>query len=295
MDPIRWVEGRSPLSSYDATMILAFGGWNDAGEAATSTVVNLRETLEAETFATVDPEGYYDYQQVRPQITVEGGEVRDLVWPTVELSHAGTPAGDLVFVVGPEPQYRWRDFCGQIVSVAHRTGCTRVIALGALLADVPHTRPSRLRATASDPSLLHLSGVEGADYEGPTGIVGALMAEFQEMGIESTSFWATVPHYVSMAPNPQGMLALTQAVRQVVGVPSDLGELEAAADSYVERISDAMEDNAEVQAYVRMLEGRHDAATGATGGPSGLSEDDLPTGEELADELQRFLRSQTED
>lgn len=278
-------------------MIVAFGGWNDAGEAATATILNLRELLAAEPFATLDPEGYFDYQQVRPQIRVQDGVVGDLVWPTIEFAHAGSPAGDVILAVGPEPQYMWRDVCRRFVTIAERSGVTRVVALGALLADVPHTRPSRLQGTASDPALLHLFDVDGADYEGPTGIVGVLMAELQDAGIESASLWATVPHYVSMAPNPQGVLALTGAVRLVIGRPDDLGELEAAADSYVEQVSDAMEDNAEVQAYVRMLEGRHDAAqeSSGTAAASALSEEDLPTGDELAAELQRFLRSQSED
>lgn len=272
-----------------ATMFVAFGGWNNAGEVATATLTHLSELLGAVPFAKVASEPFFDYQQVRPQITVTNGVINDLVWPKIEFSHAETPSGHVVFAIGPEPQYNWQDFCRQFITVIREIGVARVVALGALLADVPHTRPTSLQGTASDPALLDMLDIPGADYEGPTGAVGALLAELQATNIESGSVWALVPHYVSVTPNPQGMLGLSRLVQRLVGEPMNLTKLEQTASEYESQISEAIRDNVDVQAYVNMLEGRADSMISQ---PRPLSERDLPTGDELAAELQRFLSSQ---
>lgn len=269
-------------------MVLAFGGWNDAGEAATGAVMWLREVLGAETFVNLPGDAYYDYQQVRPIVTVEDGLVRDVSWPKVSLSATTEPPAPLVLAHAFEPQYLWQEFCSEIVSVARDSGVKLVIFLGALLADVPHTRPAPMVATASSDTVRMRVGVDGANYIGPTGIVGAAAKAFADAGFDTVGIWASASHYVSAEANPNAMLSLLEKVHHVCGIDLDLENLEATVEAWRKRVDEAMADHPDVSAYVRMLERRVDA--GDEG--AALRAEDLPSGEELADELQRFLRDQ---
>lgn len=277
-----------PQFATAPTMVLAFGGWNDAGEAATGAVVWLREELGAEAFVQLPGDAYYDYQQVRPIVTVEDGLVRDVAWPKVTLSAATASPTPLVLAHAFEPQYLWPDFCAELVRVGRDNGVKFVLFLGALLADVPHTRPAPLVATASSDTVRMRMGVDGANYIGPTGIVGVAAKAFADAGFETASIWASASHYVSAEANPNAMHSLLDKVRQLCGVELDLGSLDSTVESWRKRVDEAMEDHPDVSAYVRMLERRVDAGDGG----GALRAEDLPSGEELADELQQFLRDQ---
>ncbi|MFN8104131.1 MAG: PAC2 family protein [Acidimicrobiia bacterium] len=269
------------------TLVLAFGGWNDAGEAATGAVLWLRDQLHAEPFVDIAGDAYYDFQQVRPIVTVTDGLVRDVSWPKVTLS--ATPPGTAPLVLGHgfEPQYMWPDFCADLVAVATDCGARQVVFLGSLLADVPHTRVSPLVATASTDSVRIRMGVEGANYIGPTGIVGAAAKAFADAGFETVSMWASASHYVSAEMNPNAMLALLDKLRGVCGIDLDTSALNATVDTWRAKVDEAMAEHPDVSAYVRMLERRVDDGTGE---PAPFRADELPSGDEIAAELQRFLR-----
>ncbi|MBX7158702.1 MAG: PAC2 family protein [Acidimicrobiia bacterium] len=275
------------------TLVLAFGGWNDAGEAATGSVLWLRDELDAEPFVEIAGDAYYDFQQVRPIVTVEDGLVREVTWPRVTLSATSSGTGSpIVLGHGFEPQYLWPDFCADLVQVATDCGAGGIVFLGSLLADVPHTRPSPLVATASSDAVRIRTGIEGANYIGPTGIVGAAAKAFADAGFETVSIWASASHYVSAEANPNAMLSLLEKVREVCGVDVDTGALNATVQSWRAKVDEAMEDHPDVAAYVRMLERRVDSGGD---GPAPLRAEDLPSGDELAAEFQRFLRDHGEE
>lgn len=274
-------------------MVLAFGGWNDAGEAATNAVSYLEESLGAVPFVRLGGDPFYDLQQVRPIVTVEDGLVTGLEWPAVTFSVAEATVTPLVLASGFEPQFRWRDFSQRLIDVARDAGVTEVLFLGSLLADVPHTRPAPLVGTASSDDLRDRLGLAGANYIGPTGVVGAAAQAFADAGFPAASCWASASHYVSATPNPNAQLALVHKVVEVCGADLGLTGLRTAAREWEGRVDEAMTEHPDVVAYVRQLEQRFDAGDGTGDGDDGgeLTAEDLVSGEELAAELQRFLRS----
>lgn len=268
-------------------MVCAFQGWNDAGDAASSAVSFMSAALGASRFALLDTEEFYDLQANRPQIRIDDGGARQIDWPSVEISAAGVPRAprDLVFVQGIEPSLRWRTFSSLIVELAEALGVQTVLTLGALLADVPHSRPVAMTGFASDPSLLERMGTSSPGrYEGPTGIVGVLHGAFAEAGLPAMSLWASVPHYVAAAPSPKAALALVRRVESVVGVSVDASELESAAAAYERQVGLAVAGDPDVQAFVERLE------QDAESEEQPLTPDDLPSGELIAKDFQRFLR-----
>ncbi len=264
----------------------AFKGWNDAGESATSAAAFMGASLDASRFATIDPEDFVDFQATRPQVKLVEGKTRRVEWPEWEVYEARVPRAprDLVILTGPEPSYRWRGFCGQVVELAEALGVQMVVTLGALLADVPHSRPVGVTAYASDPMLVERLSLQAPTYEGPTGITGVLQTACAEAGMPAASLWAAVPHYVAVAPNPKGALAILRRLESLVGVTVDASDLESAAVDYERQVSRAVELDPEVQAFVERLERAADAEEG----PTDLSQ--LPSGDVLAREFQRFLR-----
>ena len=264
----------------------AFKGWNDAGESATSAAAFMGASLDASRFATIDPEDFVDFQATRPQVKLVEGKTRRVEWPEWEVYEARVPRAprDLVILTGPEPSYRWRGFCAQVVELAEALGVQMVVTLGALLADVPHSRPVGVTAYASDPMLVERLSLQAPTYEGPTGITGVLQTACAEAGMPAASLWAAVPHYVAVAPNPKGALAILRRLESLVGVTVDASDLEAAAVDYERQVSRAVELDPEVQAFVERLERAADAEEG----PTDLSQ--LPSGDVLAREFQRFLR-----
>jgi proteasome assembly chaperone (PAC2) family protein len=267
-------------------MIAAFRGWNDGGQAATLAAGYLARLWEAEKFADIDPELFVDFQATRPQVSLEDGRTRRIEWPENVFFRGRIPGTerDAVLLVGVEPNYRWRTFSDLIGDLARELGVELVVTLGALLADVPHTREAPVTGAATDPKLVDELGLQLSRYEGPTGIVGILLDACRRSGIPSVSLWAAVPHYVSLAPSPRAARALCERLGSVIGAAIDVAELAEAEASYVEQVSQAVASDSETAAYVEELEQRADSLDWLeeSGG--------LPSGEALAAEIARFLR-----
>lgn len=263
-------------------LVAAFRGWNDGGQGATLAAGHLARVWNAARFADVDPEGFYDFQATRPHVSLVDGISRQLDWPDNAFFHASIAGAerDVVLLIGVEPNLRWRTFSDHVVGLARELGVELAVTLGALLADVPHTRPAPVTGTATDPALVDRLGLESSRYEGPTGIVGVLHDACRRAELPSVSLWAAVPHYVSLAPSPRAALALTTRLGELLEIPVPTGELEEAARRYSEQVSEAVAADEETAAYVEELERRSDE----------LEEDDLPSGDALAEQLTRFLR-----
>ena len=268
-------------------LVAAFRGWNDGGQGASLGGGYLARQWGAESFAEIESENFYDFQAVRPHVSLEEGLTRKLEWPANTFLHAPIPDldRDVVLLLGVEPNLRWKTYSGLVLELAQELGVELVVALGSLLADVPHTRPAPVSAAASDPALVDELGVEPSRYEGPTGIVGILLDACRQAEIPSVSLWAAVPHYVSLAPSPRAALALCRRLGELVGTDIDVAELEQAAEEYTEQVTEAVASDAETAAYVEELERRVDLMEAA---------EELPSGESLAAELTRFLREREE-
>src|SRR5690348_6760552 len=264
-------------------LVAAFRGWNDGGQGASLGGGYLARQWSAEEFAEIESENFYDFQAVRPHVSLEEGLTRKLEWPANTFLHAPIPDldRDAVVMLGVEPNLRWKTYSQLVLDLAQELRVELVVTLGSLLADVPHTRPAPVSAAASDPALVEELGVEPSRYEGPTGILGVLLDACRRAGIPSVSLWAAVPHYVSLAPSPRAALALCRRLGELVGTDIDLAELEQAAEEYNEQVTEAVASDADTAAYVEDLERRVDLMEAA---------EELPSGESLAAELTRFLR-----
>jgi len=273
-------------------LITAFTGWNDAAEAATTAARYLATTFHAEKFAEIDPEEFYHFGLTRPYVRFKPGSEteREIVWPATEFSVARAPelSRDLVIAVAGEPHLKWRTYCASVLELAQRCEVTLVLMLGALLAEVPHTRPVRVAGGASDPELAARLGVRPTRYEGPTGIVGVLNTVCREQGLPTASVWANVPHYISGIENPKAALALVQRVLTLLNVEADLTDLEDATRQFEQNLAEIVAQNAKIKAYVAKLESR-DAAEAAEAEPAAS---DLPPASELVEEIEQFLRQQ---
>jgi predicted ATP-grasp superfamily ATP-dependent carboligase len=284
MQPLIW-ESR-PDGLRAPALVCAFTGWNDAGDAASAALRFFGASLGATRFARIDPEEFFDFQACRPRIELVEGHTRELEWPSIEIYAARVPRAprDLVLLSGPEPSYRWRTFTKLIVDLAEALGTQMVVMLGALLADVPHSRPVGISGLSSDPALTERLDLTPTSYEGPTGIVGVLHAVCQEAGLPAASLWASVPHYVAAAPNPKAALALVRKLESLVGVTVDAEELEVAAGDYERQVSLAVQSDPDVQAFVERLE------KAAAEEDEDVDPTSLPSGDVIAREFQRFLR-----
>ncbi len=288
MQPLQWEHRPDGLRA--PALVCAFKGWNDAADAASTAISFVAGALGAERFATIDPEDFYDFQATRPRITLIEGRARQIVWPEVELFAARVPRAprDLILLSGSEPSFRWRGFCQLIVELVEALGAQLVVTLGALLADVPHTRPVSVTGLASDPALVARLGMGSSSYEGPTGIVGVLHAAVQDAGLPSASLWAAVPHYIAAAPNPKAALALVRKLEGLVGVAVDASGLETAAADYERQVNLAVQSDPDIQAFVERLEQ-------AAGNEDPDEPGSLPSGDTIARDLQRFLRQRDDD
>ena len=274
----------------DPIMIAAFRGWNDAGDAASFAADHLARVWSAKKIARIDPEEFYDFQAVRPQVELVDGITRRITWPSNEF-YAGRVEGsahDVLLLVGTEPNTRWKTFSALLVEMARRHHVGLVITLGALLADVPHSRPVHITGTAVDEELVRRLGLFRSRYEGPTGIVGVLHDAFSAASVPSASLWAAVPHYLAVTPNPKAALALVEKTVQLVKAPAEVDDLERAAAAYDERVAEIVGSDEDVQAYVRLLEERADERDRE----EQMDPSDLPSGDALAAELERYLREQ---
>jgi predicted ATP-grasp superfamily ATP-dependent carboligase len=290
MDPIVW-SARPQLR--DPVLVAAFSGWNDAGEAASSALGFLIDSFEAEEIAHVDPEEFFDFSAVRPTIRLTEGRTRELDWPETTLHAAKVPGAerDLVLLRGIEPSLRWRTFTEAVVDAADQLGVRLVVTLGALLSDIPHSRPTTITGIASDESLVERLGFQRSSYEGPTGIVGVLHSACARAELPSASLWASVPHYVAATPNPKAALALVRSFEGVAGVVVDATELEEAATDYERQVNAAVAADPDVKAFVERLERTLDESDEPTWPEQGR----LPSGDSIAREFQRFLRQKGED
>jgi len=272
-------------------LIGAFRGWNDGGQGATLAAGYLAKAWDARQFAEIDPELFVDFQAVRPTVMLEDGRTRRIEWPENAFFRARIPGAnrDAVLLVGVEPNYRWRTFSELIADLARNLGVELVITLGALLADVPHTRPAPVTGAATDLQLVEELGLQLSRYEGPTGIVGVLLDACRRLDLPSVSLWAAVPHYVQLAPSPRAAKALCERLSSVLGCEIDVTELAEAEDEYVEHVSQAVAGDAEMTSYVEELEQRADSLD--------LLEEtgDFPSGDALAAEITRFLRERETD
>jgi proteasome assembly chaperone (PAC2) family protein len=267
-------------------LVAAFRGWNDGGQGASLAAGYLAKAWDARRFAEIDPEGFFDFQATRPHVRLEEGFTRRIDWPETAFFHARPHRldRDAVLLMGVEPNLRWRTFSGVVVDFAKELGVELVVTLGALLADVPHTRPTPVTGSATDPDLIQRLGLQASRYEGPTGIVGVLHDACKAAGIPSASLWAAVPHYVSLAPSPKAAAALCERLATLLGAEIDTAELDDAAEAYVRQVSEAIAADEDTAAYVEDLERRADE----------VDESEIPSGESLAAELSRFLREREE-
>ena len=264
-------------------MIAAFRGWNDGGQGASLAAGYLAKVWNAERFGDFDPESFYDFQATRPHVSLVDGMTRCIDWPENVFYHCRIPGADrdAVLLLGIEPNLRWRTFGEKIIGLAQELGVEMVVTLGALLADVPHTRPAPVTGSATDPKLIDELGLEASRYEGPTGIVGVVHDACRAAELRSVSLWAAVPHYVSLAPSPRAALALCQRLGELLDTQIDTSELEDASATYAEQVSEAVATDEETAAYVQELEQRVDALEEA---------EQLPSGDSIAAELTRYLR-----
>jgi predicted ATP-grasp superfamily ATP-dependent carboligase len=273
-------------------MIVAFSGWSDAGEAATGALTHLMENLshgslssEAVLIAEYEPEDFYDFQVNRPMISVDDSLVRSVNWPSTQIYGLSTPefANDFVLVLGVEPSMKWKTFTTLLLDLADDLEVELVITLGAMLADAPHTRPISVSGSGGHPDIAARLGVEISKYEGPTGILGIIGDGCVRRGIDCVSLWAGLPHYASNSPSPKATLALVNAVEDFLEISISLADLEHQAKEWENEVSEMAEEDSEVSEYVKALEESKDA-----------SEFKDVSGDEIARELERFLRRQNE-
>jgi proteasome assembly chaperone (PAC2) family protein len=283
MDHVEWRE-RPELRS--PALVCAFKGWNDAGEAATAALGFLADSFDATDVARIDPEEYYDFTAVRPTVRLSEGLSRVIDWPenTLQAARIAGTERDLLLFQGVEPSLRWRGFCQTIIDMANELGASMVITLGALLADVPHTRPVPMTGICSDQAMVERLGFEQSSYEGPTGIVGVLHHACSVAGLTSVSLWASVPHYVAAAPNPKAALALLRSFEGVAGVAVDALDLEQSAEEYERQVNAAVSSDPDVKQFVEHLEQSMDEVAEET------PPERIPSADAIARDFQRFLR-----
>ena len=266
---------RSPVA------IAAFEGWNDAADASTAAVEHLEQVWSAKTVSEIDPEEFYDFQVNRPTVALSETDERRIDWPTTRFAVATPPGADhdVVLIRGIEPSTRWRTFCQEVLEVCHSLEVTRVVLLGALLADVPYTRSLPISGSASDKTDIERLNLTPTRYEGPTGIVGVLHDACRRAEVDAVSFWVHVPHYANNPPCPKATLALLHRVEEVLDLPVPMADLAEQSAEWEERLRTAAEQDAELAEYVRELEER-------------AGDDDLRplSGDEIAQQFERYLR-----
>jgi predicted ATP-grasp superfamily ATP-dependent carboligase len=283
MDALRWDE---QPSLRQPVLLTAFEGWTDAGGAATSAAGYLAKQWKARRFASVDAEEFYDFTVQRPQVRL-GERSRFLTWPENRFLPSTIPGGgDVVIMVGIEPHLRWRSFCACVTTLATTLDVEMVVVLGAMLGDVAHTRPTPVSGSTMDPGLAERFGLIRPRYQGPTGIGGVLTDACGKVGLPVASFMAQVPHYASNVPSPKATLAIVRRVSELLKSQVDTASLERSAATYEREVSEVVEADDDIARYVKQLEERSDEESLQHGLGS------LPSGEALAEELERFLREQ---
>jgi proteasome assembly chaperone (PAC2) family protein len=274
LDVDQWPTLREPV------MLVALTGWVDGGLAGTGTLAAVAESLEApRKFASVDLSDLLDLQQTRPTVSLVDGVTRKIDWPSIDLVAGHTGGRDVVIVAGPEPSVRWRDVTDDLVQVARRLDVQLAVTLGGMPAPVSHRRPVNVLATASSRSVAQEVGALRGDYFGPTGAQTVLQVALGEAGIRAVGFWAQVPHYVAATPSPPAIRAMLERLREVAGLSVDLHELDEQSDAYLERVEDGLSERPDVADMVLQLEAQTEP-------------DESVSGEDLAREIERFLRDE---
>ncbi len=278
---------------HDPVAVVAFAGWNDAASAATNAARFVVRRLGARKFATIDPEPFIDFRETRPTVRVNSREEREISWPANDFFYARNPNGphDIVVAVGVEPNLRWRSFADAYATLFRDMNVKLSISLGALMADVPHTRDVRVTGSAFDLAVAKDLDLSVSNYEGPTGIVGILHQTLRGHELAAASLWANVPHYITTSQNPPATIALLRRLQKILEVEFDYSDLEAAGTRFVEEINTAISGNNEVLAYVHRLE------TAMDSGEENPSDEGtpLPPGEDMVLDVEEFLRSQRDD
>jgi len=259
-------------------VVAAFGGWNDAGDAASGVIDHLADHYEARLEFSFDPEDYYDFQVNRPTARMVKPGERIIEWPTTEVLVANLPERDLVLIGGPEPNYHWRDYSNRLMSMLRTVRPEIVVLLGALLTDAPHSRPVPVAATAGSTAVAEELGLDVSSYEGPSGIVGVLANECTTAGYPTVSLWASVPHYVAEPPNPKATLALLARLEDVLNTPLETGDLPESAATWEAQVNDLIADDPDIATYIAALEERRDEET------------PTPSGDSIAAEFERYLK-----
>ena len=267
-------------------MLAAFEGWNDAGEAASDALRYLNRLWGGKKIASIDADEYYDFQFTRPTIRRTASGERKIKWPSTRIFKASVPDSnvDVIFVQGTEPSYKWRAYTAELLVHAEALHVDYVILVGALLADVPHSRPIPVSTSTDDNALRERMDLEASQYEGPVGIVGVLGEVSLLAGLPTVSLWAAVPHYVAQAPSPKAQLAILHRVEELLQIPLDTHELVEEADAWERGVDELATEDPEIAAYVRQLEEAKDTA-------------DLPeaSGESIAREFERYLKRRGKD
>ena len=289
MEHVRWLPGAETITLTNPVVVAAFTGWNDAGDAASTSVRTLIESTGATALAEIDPEMFTDFATVRPHVRLDEERHRSIVWPTVGVWGATTPGTDVILVLGPEPALRWREFCEQIIGVAERFSARMAFTLGALLADVPHTRPTQVIGTASDTDLIDRFDLQSSRYEGPTGIVGVLHDALSRAGFPTASLWAAVPGYAAQLPSPRATAALLERACEMMGTPAPTAGMASEIGDYDAKVAALISDDDDLVTYVSRLEEMVDEVD--------EDEDDEPPMDDsdpgvLVDEVEQFLRNQ---
>jgi proteasome assembly chaperone (PAC2) family protein len=296
-DHVRWL---AEPTLTRPVLISAFTGWNDAGDAASSALRTMIESWGADVLAEIDPDVFTDFATVRPQVRLDEDHHRSITWPTVGVWSASLPGTDVILVLGPEPALRWRLFTEQLLGIAEKFEVSMALSLGALLADVPHSRPVPLIGTATDDTMIERFELQRSQYEGPTGIVGVLQDALHRHGLPTASLWAAVPGYASQIPSPKAALALVDRSCSMIGTPPPLSRLAGAAVEYEVRVSSLIGDDEDMVEYLHRLEQLADDDTAEF---TDLDADDDEVEETLetldpdalVEEVEQFLRDRTDD
>jgi len=280
--------GPEPPELRHPILVVAFEGWFDVARAATGAVSWLADELEASALASIDPEPYFDFTARRPLVKLSNGR-RIIEWPAnrCHLAHPAEPGDghDLLLLAGVEPHLRWRGFSQDLVDIARRCRAELVITLGALAEPVPHSRPHQVKGSSTNPTLAARLGLDRPSYQGPTGLVGVLHDRLDHERIPVISLRASVPHYVAGTANPKAQRALLEHLQHVTGVATKSSGLASAVSEWEAQVDAAVADDVEASAYVRQLEAHADQR---------LAEE-VPSGDDLAAEFERFLREQRDE
>ena len=284
---LQFLSYNKKLNLRNPILIMSFSGWNDASSSATSTSDYIVDQIGGETFAEIEADSFYNFQQVRPMVYMNKKNEREISWPENTFYACLTPQldHDLIVLQGVEPNNHWRDFCKTILTLIEDQSVSKVISMGGLIADVFHGDPISVSGSTSDPSFASFLGISKSRYEGPTGILGILNDKLKKKSIPTVSIWANVPHYVNFSPNPKAMLALITKISKILSLEFKTSELEKNILEFEEKVEIAISKNKPVREYVdRLIENRNS-----------LTDEELPSGENLADEVEMFLRQKDQE